>query len=384
MATPDSTTPVKTTYTTEEARARYNASLREGAALKQGEFFWRDHKEWLETKGYRLRPRYQPGWEPDIPMSQLIPSFNQDFFPMRAAIVDATRVKDGKRVLLKRISKSDYPHEIEITRTFSTEPLANDPRNHCIHLEDVLESPESPDVAIAVFPFLQQLVALKFDTVGEVIDFIRQVFMGLQFMHQNYVAHRDIDANNIMMDGDDLFPEGWNHRYPELTPDGETRARTFTRTEKPPKYHFIDLGLSRQYDPSETNPLEPPIFGGDKTVPEFQTNQELFNPFHTDIYYIGNMIREYIIEGHAGIDFLKPLINDMVQDDPTKRPTMDEVVTRFEEVCKMQSYWKLRSRPAPRREHLLRAIPDQLGHWKRRIGYIVRRVDPIPSHQLSQ
>ncbi|TFK74330.1 hypothetical protein BDN72DRAFT_81540 [Pluteus cervinus] len=211
-------------------------------------------------------------------------------------------------------------------------------------------------------------------------------------MHQNHVAHRDILTNNIMMDGDDLFPEGWNHRYPELTPDGEKRAKAFTRTQKPPKYYFIDFGLSRQYDPSETNPLEPPIFGGDKTVPEFQTNKETSNPFHTDIYYIGNMIREYIIEGielefkgHYGMDFLNPLINDMVQNDPAKRPTMDEVVKRFEEICKEHSSWKLRSRPAPRRrENIFKAIPHQLGHWKRRIGYIVCRVHHIPFRQPSQ
>ncbi|TFK74323.1 hypothetical protein BDN72DRAFT_744001, partial [Pluteus cervinus] len=357
-------------------------------ALHQTEFLWRDQYEWLETKGYKLRPRYQPGWEPDIPTTQLSLSLNQDFFPTtRVAIVDATRIKDGKRVLLKRISKTDHPHEIEITRALNTVPLASDSRNHTVHLEELLDPPGDTDVTIAVFPFLQQLVALRFDTVGEIIDFIRQIFTGLQFMHQNHIAHRDIDVNNIMMNGDELFPEGWNHNFPELTPDGEARAKAFTRTQKPPRYYLIDFGLSRQYDASETNPLEPPIFGGDKTVPEFQTDEETFNPFHTDIYYIGNTIREYIIEGtelefkgHSGMDFLKPLINDMVQDDPAKRPTMDEVVIRFEEICKKQGSWKLRSRPAPRRkENVFKAIPHQLGHWKRRVGYILRRVPPVPS-----
>lgn len=28
------------------------------------EFFWRDHQQWLEEKGYMLRPRYRPGWVP--------------------------------------------------------------------------------------------------------------------------------------------------------------------------------------------------------------------------------------------------------------------------------------------------------------------------------
>lgn len=32
--------------------------------LKKSEVFWRDHQEWLEEKGYVLRPRYQPEWVP--------------------------------------------------------------------------------------------------------------------------------------------------------------------------------------------------------------------------------------------------------------------------------------------------------------------------------
>ncbi|TFK74300.1 kinase-like protein [Pluteus cervinus] len=372
----------------QSALERLNAILRRGAALTVPEFFWRDLVPWLETKGYKLRPRYQAGWEPVIPMSRLVAPLHEDYLPMaRAAIADAIRIKDGKRVLLKRVRKSDYPHELEITRYFNMETLASDPHNHCVRLEETLDVPDDSNITIAVFPFLQQLVGLRFDTVGEIIDFLQQIFTGLQFMHQHHVAHRDINADNIMMDGDEMFPKGWNHNFPELTPDGKKRVKAFTRTQKPPKYYLIDFGLSRQYDASETNPLEAPIMGGDRTVPEFKTGKELVNPFHTDIYYIGNMIREYIIEGteiefkgHFETDFLKPLVADMVQDDPVKRPTIDEVVTRFQEICKEQTSWKLRSRPAPRRrENIFKAIPHQLGHWTRRIGYIARRIHPIPS-----
>lgn len=28
------------------------------------ELWWRDHQEWLAEKGYLLRPRYKPGWNP--------------------------------------------------------------------------------------------------------------------------------------------------------------------------------------------------------------------------------------------------------------------------------------------------------------------------------
>jgi len=47
-----------------------------------------------------------------------------------------------------------------------------------------------------------------------------------------------------------------------------------------------------------------------------------------------------------------PLITDMVQDDPTKRPTMEEVLTRFSEIRGKLGTWKLRSRIA-RKDELL-------------------------------
>ena len=37
------------------------------------------------------------------------------------------------------------------------------------------------------------------------------------------------------------------------------------------------------------------------------------------------------MQTYHGLEFLSPLETDMVQDDPTKRPTIDEVVRRGEE-----------------------------------------------------
>ncbi|TFK74309.1 hypothetical protein BDN72DRAFT_789580 [Pluteus cervinus] len=306
----------------------------------------------------------------------------------RAAVVDAIRVKDGKRVLLKRINESDHPHEVEISQLLGTGPLASDPRNHCVPLEDVISPPDAPCVKIVVLPFLQQIRAIPFDTIGEIVDFLQQLFTGLQFMHHQHVAHRDIGQTNIMMEGNELFPDRWNQRFAHLTPEGQRHTNFFTRTQRPPTYFLIDFGISRRYDPSNTNPLEEPIYGGDKTVPEFETDKEAFNPFQTDIYYMGNMIRKSLIEGkgieftgYFGTGFLCPLIKDMIQPDPEKRPTIDEVVTRFDKICKTLSTWKLRSRPIPRKGRVLKGLRNHIEHWKRRRDYMKRGVPPIPSRR---
>ncbi|TFK74344.1 hypothetical protein BDN72DRAFT_813280 [Pluteus cervinus] len=372
---------------TEEAREVIRKGL-----LNKNEIYWRDHQPWLQTCGYQLRPRYQPDW---------VPSWQGSEYPMhrppedgyrlvRAAVNDATRVADGKRVLLKRVKREDHPEEVGITQLWSTEVLSGDPQNHCVPLLEILHPPNHADHVILVLPFLQKYNVPRFDTFGEIVDCVEQLFKGLQFIHHQRVAHRDISQANVMMEGDKLCPGGWHHRDRRRAPDGRTWAKFFTRTQCPPKYYFIDFGLSCQYDPSEENPLEPGVMGGDKTVPEFKTSATLFNPFHTDIYTMGNLIREHFIEGshkphikgHYGMEFLQPLINDMVQDDPKKRPTIDEVVVRFEEIRKGLGSWKLRSRPQPKKEFIFKAIPHICGHWIRRVGYVVRRIPPIPLERI--
>ena len=105
-----------------------------------------------------------------------------------------------------------------------------------------------------------------------------------------------------MMDPTHLFPEGFHpvrfHRHPHNL---RRAAPTRSRSDVPVKYYFIDFGISRKYDADNTSPREWPIWGGDKTVPEFQESDDEQDPFPTDICYLGNMVREYFFEvGHIG------------------------------------------------------------------------------------
>jgi hypothetical protein len=78
-------------------------------------------------------------------------------------------------------------------------------------------------------------------------------------------------------------------------------AKYLTRTERPPKYYLIDFGISSQFDPSDGPPLERPVVGGDKTVPEFKKSISTYNPFPTDVYYLGNMIREQFLQVNGDV-----------------------------------------------------------------------------------
>jgi hypothetical protein len=78
--------------------------------------------------------------------------------------------------------------------------------------------------------------------------------------------------------------------------DWRGRAKHSTRTRRPVKYFLIDFGLSRRYNPEDRPVLEPPGWGGDRTVPEFLNSEGPCDPFPVDVYCLGNVIRQHFIE----------------------------------------------------------------------------------------
>jgi hypothetical protein len=79
-----------------------------------------------------------------------------------------------------------------------------------------------------------------------------------------------------------------------------------------------------------------------------------------------------------GLEFLAPLINDMVQKDPTKRPEMSEVVSRFAETVSNLSTWKLRSRMVRINEFWLVCAWRSVNHWCRTGVHVLARKLAIP------
>jgi hypothetical protein len=154
-------------------------------------------------------------------------------------------------------------------------------------------------------------------------------------------------VKNIMMDATKLYPNSYHPVNIWQSLDYHGLPKNYTRTECPPRYFLIDFGISQCYDPKDGLPLELPICGGDKTVPEFQGRgyYEPSNPFATDIYYLGNMIKEKFlnvrpsvfftpekvftrtcVQANYGFDFMLPLVANMIQAEPLKRPTIDHIV----------------------------------------------------------
>ena len=99
-----------------------------------------------------------------------------------------------------------------------------------------------------------------------------------------------------MMDPRPLYPNLYHFINTSQKRDLSGSAKHYTRTRAPVKYYFIDFGISRKYNPANGPPRSYPIQGGDKPVPEFKNLQDPCDPFPTDIYYLGNVIRTVFLQ----------------------------------------------------------------------------------------
>ncbi|KAJ7164807.1 kinase-like domain-containing protein [Mycena crocata] len=350
--------------------------------------FWYNHRDWLETRGYILRARYQAGWKPSWKGTKKNPEACEDSKTyMRPSIMDATHVEDGAFVMLKKISRTRYPSEVDIVGWFSEEPQRSDPENHCVPVREILQSPHDPDIQFIVMPLLQKYDKPRFDTIGEAVAFFRQILEGMRYMHKHHIVHRDCTGLNIMMDGSPMYSTPFHPIYPHKKRDWSGRISHQTRTECPVKYYLTDFGLSSRYKAEDLPVLVPALTSADNTVPEFQVPNILsdppnLDPFPIDVYYIGNLIRQDFTEGNPwtsrkkGFEFMEPLVADMVNEDPSLRPTMDEVVVRFEEIVGGLSTWKLRSRVAKDKHHI--GLFLGIAHWVRKVRLVIGKYPAIP------
>ena len=161
-------------------------------SLNATERRWVHYRSWLKVRaGYDLRPRYHPGWEPppnsmyagreDCLEQRVRPTVLRvralmSTPPQSLHVLDAIRISNGQRVLFKVIP-DDPLHDLErITLQHLNSPsLMADPRNHTVPLLDVLKLPHSGESTL-VMPLLHRFDDPPFETVGEAVEFFRQIF----------------------------------------------------------------------------------------------------------------------------------------------------------------------------------------------------------------
>lgn len=308
--------------------------------LLDGELFWATYQPFLLSRGYKLRSRYDPDWIPTWqklgePIECLY-HFEDAITPQKDGVLDAIRISDGRKVVLKRVSTST--EEIPIARYLSSEPLLSDPRNNAVPILDTILLPDDDNTALLVMPLLFPMDVLPFRRVGEFAEAVRQYLQGLEFLHEHNIAHRDPCQFNLMMDASELIPSGFHFsRY--RTYDGindwvEWRERGSSESLR---YYFIDFGLSRRYS-ANTNIKDVGIWGQDKSFPERSLTIP-YDPFKTDIYQLGNCILELSTE-YDGLGHFCKIGKAMTRLNPDDRPSLSEMLKKVDRLSK----WQLRHR----------------------------------------
>ncbi|KAG6848294.1 hypothetical protein H0H93_001467 [Arthromyces matolae] len=291
------------------------------------EHLWVSYHPFLLSKGYRLRPRYDPNWQPSWKDCNL--SSPHDIFDYEdsltlskgAVAIDARRVADNRHVILKKIKASS--EELRIAKILSSEPLASDPRNHTVPILDILYHPDD-NVAFIVMPILLHMNFLPFRRLGEFANAMHQYLTGLQFMHEHNIAHRDACFFNLMVDAT-LIPGGFHYCRKYKAPDGVTQWKIWKERSavESLRYHYIDFGLSRQYS-TNLGILDVGISGQDQSCPE-QSLTIPYDPFKTDIYQLGNVMLQ-MVKKYDGLECFSPMGEAMTRQRPEERASLSDVL----------------------------------------------------------
>ncbi|KAJ3964280.1 hypothetical protein EV361DRAFT_812323 [Lentinula raphanica] len=167
----------------------------------------------FKEHGYMLRPRYRPGWKPAYNPKKVLEAMPfEDGQPMiHSDVMDALRMSDSLVVAFKRVKLS----EARIATLFSNDINNLHPRNHCVRLLEVLPVPNEDDKKILVMVWMRPVMNPRFRTVGEAIQFFTEMIEGLQYMHENNVAHRDCSINNMAMDANSMYPRPFHPMKPK-------------------------------------------------------------------------------------------------------------------------------------------------------------------------
>ncbi|KAI0737368.1 kinase-like domain-containing protein [Daedaleopsis nitida] len=311
-------------------------------SLLPGELPWKDRYAEVKAQGYLLRQRYHPDWTPSWTGTNLDPTYCEDSVRLeRPHVIDAIRILDNFRVSLK-LTKRDG-REIDIHRYVTS---LEAPHNHCIPLLDVFSDPINPQSSIIVTPFLRPMNDPPFTAMGEVIDFIDQTLKGLIFLHKHRVAHRDIAAPNIMMDGRSLYLHGHHPVRLHYAPDNVYDASPLARIDHPVRYFYIDFGISRHFAEG-SQPMAVGREGRNLTIPELSSTVP-YNAYKIDVFALGDVYSKEFMEKYYDLDDLVPLLEAMRRPDPSQRVSAEEAFSMFQEIRShyndISLRWRLRAR----------------------------------------
>ncbi|KAG7440649.1 uncharacterized protein BT62DRAFT_1012425 [Guyanagaster necrorhizus] len=278
------------------------------------ELFWVKHQPYLENQGYLLRPRYHPDWCPSWIQKDGTNLREKNSFLLfedqhrsiyTSVVLDAIRIEDGVKVALRIVPVGSQ--ELAMMMHLSSPQMRSDPRNHTVPVLGTIPIPgEENDRVFVILPVLRWFHPPDFHCRRQFADAFRQILEGIDFMHENNIAHGDACTLNFLMDATNVCPKGFHmadtDSIDELGHGLHARPRCLTTK------HFPE-----GKDAARTIELKCQI----KTSPEFLSAPVPYNPFRLDVYNVRATFLSFC-EKYAGVDEFKPFCVEMMAKDPSK------------------------------------------------------------------
>lgn len=104
----------------------------------------------------------------------------------------------------------------------------------------------------------------------------------------------DCSVDNLMMDADELFPNGFHPLMQHQLPDFSDFARQLPRRKARVRYLYVDYGISSYFSPKGTEARDVVgLDGRDRDVPELSADVP-YDPFKVDVFLIGSMLKQEV------------------------------------------------------------------------------------------
>ncbi|KAJ7437920.1 hypothetical protein B0H11DRAFT_1753221 [Mycena galericulata] len=308
-------------------------------SLTEIEKEWAHFQPFLEDCGYMLRPRYRPGWVPKMLYSDLLPGKVEDSILAYGRVLDATRISDGVQVALKMVEMAST--ERAIAAFLAQERGAE---KHTLPPLEVIPMNENPKWGFLVTSCMRRCDDLPyFATVSDVrlFPYITDstISQGLVFLHEKNIAHRDICAENIVVDPCNMIPGGAHFLRPCCASNGVDFLGKYpghvptphvmkTRTEAGPmNYYYIDFGTAVHFPSFEARTLvndEVRRYGD--YIPEIY-DKAPYDPFKIDVWLVGAMLgHEFLLE-YTVLDLMIPFVKELLLNSPGRRGSAGTIST---------------------------------------------------------
>ncbi|KAI0359430.1 hypothetical protein OH77DRAFT_1395217, partial [Trametes cingulata] len=264
--------------------------------------FWWGYDAWFQSRGillYDLHPppggssacRWYPSMESapsSLPFARCVTEQSTEVTGLRAMARFAYAQDDARRDLVIKIMKKGSTEEsvnrylLVNAHSFSAEKFP------CVLPPvAVLHSPH--DFSFLVMPRWSSIPALMDNlvTVKQALTFIRCLLTGLAFLHEQRIAHRDINTSNVLI----------NCYSPALEEyDTADIVREHIHTSDEVAYCLFDFDLSVQL-PLETDirSARRPSLEAFRGAPAFHPSDvwcgpPTYNPFAFDVACLGNLL----------------------------------------------------------------------------------------------